>query len=93
MEVAASVDVVRGRVLYVDAAHCGAAPGALLNILRAHPSLCACKDVQHQLHPFFLLATMSKEEAGDVTELLLLNPDLVGAWKKCGAGSKTFHWQ
>lgn len=76
-EVAASVDADRGRALYWYAAECGAAPSVLMNVLGAHPGLCALRDVTHRLYPFMLLATLPQAGVGDVMELLLEKPDLV----------------
>eukprot|EP00566_Odontella_aurita_P013855 CAMPEP_0113589364 /NCGR_PEP_ID=MMETSP0015_2-20120614/36046_1 /TAXON_ID=2838 /ORGANISM="Odontella" /LENGTH=438 /DNA_ID=CAMNT_0000495373 /DNA_START=378 /DNA_END=1694 /DNA_ORIENTATION=- /assembly_acc=CAM_ASM_000160 len=80
-DVAASVETVpRGRALCLYSADCGAAPAVLMKILRAHPSLCGtCRDVEHKLYPFMLLATLPDAEAGDVMELLLQCPSLVAS--------------
>eukprot|EP00566_Odontella_aurita_P011095 CAMPEP_0113549828 /NCGR_PEP_ID=MMETSP0015_2-20120614/13653_1 /TAXON_ID=2838 /ORGANISM="Odontella" /LENGTH=402 /DNA_ID=CAMNT_0000450587 /DNA_START=1 /DNA_END=1209 /DNA_ORIENTATION=+ /assembly_acc=CAM_ASM_000160 len=80
-DVAASVETVpRGRALYRYAADCGAAPAVLMKILRAHPTLCGtCRDVEHKLYPFMLLATLPDAEVGDVMELLLQCPSLVAS--------------
>eukprot|EP00566_Odontella_aurita_P009918 CAMPEP_0113575366 /NCGR_PEP_ID=MMETSP0015_2-20120614/27653_1 /TAXON_ID=2838 /ORGANISM="Odontella" /LENGTH=434 /DNA_ID=CAMNT_0000478587 /DNA_START=31 /DNA_END=1335 /DNA_ORIENTATION=- /assembly_acc=CAM_ASM_000160 len=78
-DVAAAVETVpRGRALYRYAAECGVYPGILMNVLRAHPSLCgSCRDIQHRLYPFMLLATLPEARTGDVMEMLLQCPSLV----------------
>jgi len=91
-DVAASVETApRGRALYRYAADCGAPPAVLMKILRAHPSLCgACRDLEHKLYPFMLLATLPDAEVGDVMELLLQCPSLVvsGIGEPIGRGKR-----
>jgi len=76
---AAAVETVpRGRALYRYAAECGATPAVLVNVLRAHPSLCGtCRDINHKLYPFMLLAALPEARTGDVMEMLLQCPSLV----------------
>jgi len=75
-DLAAPSRLLTGRDLYGHVAECGAGV-ALANLLRAHPSLCECRDEEHGLFPFMLLATMSAAQVDDVFDVLLMKPELV----------------
>eukprot|EP00566_Odontella_aurita_P011166 CAMPEP_0113575360 /NCGR_PEP_ID=MMETSP0015_2-20120614/27650_1 /TAXON_ID=2838 /ORGANISM="Odontella" /LENGTH=411 /DNA_ID=CAMNT_0000478581 /DNA_START=42 /DNA_END=1277 /DNA_ORIENTATION=- /assembly_acc=CAM_ASM_000160 len=91
-DVAASVETVpQGRALYRYAAECGANPAILVNILRAHPSLCStCRDIKNKLYPFMLLATLPEARTEEVMEFLLQYPSLVvsGISESIGRGKR-----
>eukprot|EP00567_Pseudictyota_dubia_P000348 CAMPEP_0197464702 /NCGR_PEP_ID=MMETSP1175-20131217/64157_1 /TAXON_ID=1003142 /ORGANISM="Triceratium dubium, Strain CCMP147" /LENGTH=365 /DNA_ID=CAMNT_0043000687 /DNA_START=135 /DNA_END=1232 /DNA_ORIENTATION=+ len=79
-DVAKALDLTTVLDMYRHASECGASP-ALVNLLRAQPSLCEHRDEEEQggLYPFMLLATMPTAEVGDVFEVLLMKPDLVAS--------------